>query len=249
LRVKFFTTPPRPWPYLLINANCPDLRYLKHAEEVIIDSGVEVFRDPKVKDYPKWHLERLVSLYIKVVGSVGGGRVLATALDYPDDLSPGSLWADGRTNVERTVESVVRCLERYPWVDWLVPIQGRYRDPESVLECIDLYRERGVKLSRVGVANLGDDSSTVRAVRLVRRELPSASVHVFDLSLPALRRVYSLIDSFDSMAWGKVFTRLARSREDLRQFFDAWLAKLERVAEEVERCRTLEGFVGDGLGR
>ena len=34
MMVKFFTTPPRPWPYLLVNANCPDLRYLKNSEEV-----------------------------------------------------------------------------------------------------------------------------------------------------------------------------------------------------------------------
>lgn len=246
MRVKFFTTPPRPWPYLLVNANCPDLRYLKHAREVIIDSGVEVFR-AGAEDYPKGHLERLVSLYLKVVDVAGRGRVLATAPDYPDDFSPRALWRGGKTNVERTVESVVECVEKYPWVEWLIPIQGHHRDPESVLECIDLYRERGVKLSRVGVANLGDDASIVKAVRLVRRELPSANVHVFDLSLPALKRVYLLIDSFDSMAWGRVFTRLARSREELRQFFDAWLRKLERVAEEVERCRTLEGFVGRGL--
>jgi hypothetical protein len=247
LRVKFFTTPPRPWPYLLVNANRPDLRYLKNAEEVIIDSGVGVFRDHSVNDYPKGHLDRLVSLYLKVVRAVGRGRAFATALDFPDDLSPKSLWSGDKTNVERTVESAVECIEKYPWVEWLIPVQGHHRDPESVLECIDLYRERGVKLQHVGVANLGDDASTVKAVRLVRRELPSARVHVFDLSLPALRKVYSLIDSFDSMAWGKVFTRLARSREEMRQFFDAWLKKLERIAEEVERCQTLEGFVGRRL--
>lgn len=243
MRVKFFTTPPRPWPYLLVNANRPDLRYLKHAREVIIDSGVEVFR-VGAEDYPKGHLERLVSLYLKAVDAVGRGRVLVTAPDYPDDFSPRALWRGDKTNVERTVESAVGCMERYPWVEWLIPIQGHHRDPESVLECIDLYRERGVELQRVGVANLGDDTSTAKAVRLVRRELPNAVIHVFDLSLLALKRLYGLIDSFDSMAWGKVFARLAKSREELRQFFDAWLAKLERIAEEVERCRTLEGFVG-----
>jgi hypothetical protein len=216
---------------------------LRHAREVIVDSGVEVFR-AGAEDYPKGHLERLVSLYLKAVDAAGRGRVFVTAPDYPDDFSPRALWRDGKTNVERTVERAVECVEKYPWVEWLVPIQGHHRDPESVLECIDLYRERGVELQRVGIANLGDDPSTVRAVRLVRRELPNAVIHVFDLSLPALRKVYSLIDSFDSMAWGKVFTRLAKSREELRQFFDAWLARLERIAEEIERCRTLEDFVG-----
>ena len=60
LPIKFFTRPPDSvlWSYVLINAHRPDwgLRYLKKwgtgVREVIVDSGVEIFRDRNVKDYP-----------------------------------------------------------------------------------------------------------------------------------------------------------------------------------------------------
>jgi hypothetical protein len=61
--VRFFTLPPSGvyWPYVLINANRPErgLRYLRRwgrVEVVIVDSGVEIFRDPSVRDYPPDHL-------------------------------------------------------------------------------------------------------------------------------------------------------------------------------------------------
>jgi hypothetical protein len=60
--IKFFTTPPKPYPYILINAKNPDFSYLNSASEVIIDSGVEMFRDPSVKDYPEDWERRLVNL-------------------------------------------------------------------------------------------------------------------------------------------------------------------------------------------
>jgi len=260
LRVKFFTTPPRPWPYLLINANRPDLRYLRHAKEVIIDSGVEVFRDPEVKDYPRGHLEEVVNLYARV-RSRFEGAVYVTALDYPDDYNPRSLWiSDDVTNIERTVESVVKCVERYPWVSWLVPIQGHYRDPRSVLRCIELYEERGIidRFDYFAVANLCTEREpyiVYRTVKVVRRRLPDKKIHVFGLHLKALRLVYNMIDSFDSLAWAKAVERslkypnenyMPKNRRDRVRYFDAWLRKLERVAEEVERCLTLEDFVGRG---
>jgi hypothetical protein len=259
--VKFFTAPPRPWPYLLINANRPDLRYLEHAREVWIDGGVEIFRDPSVKDYPRGHLERVVGLYLKVRERVGPIPIHVSTLDYCDDYNPRSLWiSDEVTNIERTVESAVRCVERYPWVPWVPVVQGWYRRPESVLRCIELYEERGMldEFDCFAVGNLCTEREphvAYRALVLVRKKLPDRKIHVFGLHLRALRFVYRLIDSFDSLAWAKAVERslkypndnyMPKNRRDRVRYFDAWLKKLERIAEEVERCLTLEGFVGRG---
>jgi hypothetical protein len=242
----------------LINANCPDLRYLEYAEEVWIDGGVEIFRDPSVKDYPRGHLERVVGLYLKVRERVGPIPIHVSTLDYCDDYNPRSLWlSDEMTNIERTVESAVRCVERYPWVPWVPVIQGWYRRPESVLRCIELYEERGLldRFEYFAVGNLcveDDLSITARTLRIVRRELPDRKIHVFGLKLSALRRVYHLIDSFDSLAWAlwadylKLYPTgefMPKNRRDRVRCFDAWLARLGRLAEELEQTKPLTSWV------
>jgi hypothetical protein len=227
-----------------VNANRPDLRYLRHAEEVWIDSGVEVFRDPSVKDYPKGHLERLVGLYARIRARLGPKPIYVTAPDYCDDYCPRSLWlSEEVTNIERTVESAVRCIERYPWVPWVPVIQGWCRQPESVLRCIELYRERGIldKFDYFAVGNLcvePDADLILKTVKLVRRELPDRRLHVFGLKLSALPKVIHLIDSFDSLAWAMAVCRslkypsnerMPKTRRDRRLFFDAWLKSFQRL--------------------
>ena len=57
----FYTKPPKkiPYPYVLINLNNPKdgKSYIrKHRDiikSVIIDSGIEIFRRPDVKEYPE----------------------------------------------------------------------------------------------------------------------------------------------------------------------------------------------------
>ena len=70
--VKFFTLPPDkiPYPYILVNANRPNVRYIwlnkDFIEMVIIDSGVEMFRNPSVKDYPPRWFDRIAELYKRI---------------------------------------------------------------------------------------------------------------------------------------------------------------------------------------
>ncbi|RSN78301.1 hypothetical protein, partial [Candidatus Methanodesulfokora washburnensis] len=79
--VKLFTSPPRPYPYILINVMHPKFSLLKYAEEVIIDSGIEIFRDPNVKEYPKNHISRLLRVYAKVRQRVHNKPVYVTVQD------------------------------------------------------------------------------------------------------------------------------------------------------------------------
>jgi len=235
--VKLFTTPPEPYPYVLINVRRPSFAYLKYAEEVLIDSGVEIFRDPLVKDYPKGWERRVVKTYLKARAIVGRKPVYVTVPDYPDDYHPRSLWlSEELTNIERTVENVLRYTEKYSWIPWLIPVQGWHKKPESVLRSIRLYREYGIidEFDYFAVGNLcvePDVAIIYKTVDIVRRELPGKRIHVFGLKLAALRKVHRLIDSFDSTAWTRPVSRKlganwsCKNKEERVRFFREWLRR------------------------
>ena len=241
----FFTLPPVPYPYVLINVNHPHngLSYIRKnrsaVRKVIIDSGIEIFRDPKVKDYPPNWIYKIVVTYKKVARLVPNALVLATCPDYCDDYNPKALWlSDKITNIERTVENVVKYTDEFKWVNWLISVQGWNKQPTSVLRCIDLYRENGIirKFKYFAIGNLCvelNDRLIHQTVSLVRRELKNKILHVFGLKLKVFPKVKALIDSFDSMAWTRpVSTKKlganwsCKNREERVRFFKEWINRL-----------------------
>ena len=134
-----------------------------------------------------------------------------------------------RMNVERTLAAVERALERWPDVPWIVPVQGRYRDPASPTRSLELYAQR-IDLSRVdyvAIANLCVERNAwiiIEAVRRARKWLAShrlrPRIHCFGLKLTAAKALRHDLDSFDSVT----HTR-PRSRE-LHELFP-WSAKNE----------------------
>jgi len=244
--VRFYTLPPRDvfWPFVLINANRPKegIGYLRaHRRDikaVIIDSGIEIFRDPSVKDYPPGHLKRLVWLYKRVRLICPHAEVWATAPDYCDDYHPRALWlSDNITNIERTVESVKRALRNYPDVEWLIPIQGHYRKPSSVARCIELMEEEGILDGRdyVAVANLCTERRhdiMVETILIAERMLAPRRIHVFGLDVDVAMKVRRRIFSFDSLAW--TFPRepgnpSCKNHEQRVRYFMDFIRRLERI--------------------
>lgn len=237
--VKFYTLPPIPWRWVLINAHKPNLSYIrrhwKHIESVIIDSGVEIFRDPKVKDYPDGWVDRLIGIYNAVRTYVKD--VMVTVPDYPDDYHPGSLWLNGKTNIERTVDNIVKVLDLHPDVNWLIPIQGHNRAPRSIALSIRYLEELGILKSRdyYAVANLCVEPKTsliVKTVSLARNLLPDKKLHVFGVKLKALRLIGHLIDSFDSFAWTRPVKgpgHSAKTTQERLAYFMDWLKRLEEI--------------------
>ncbi|MCD6411524.1 MAG: hypothetical protein J7L20_03755 [Thermoplasmata archaeon] len=214
--IKFFTLPPYriSWPYVLINARNYEggLRYIrKHknaVKAVIIDSGIEIFRNPRIKDYPKDWVYRLLMIYKMVKKEVPHAEVRLTCPDYCDDYHPKSLWlSEEITNIERTVENVRKYYFKYDWVNWLIVVQGHYKKPESVKRCLDLYEELGVleKHDYFAIGNLcveRSDRIVLKTARIVRRRLrKDKKIHVFGMKLGCVRKLQGLINSFDTMAW------------------------------------------------
>ena len=272
----FYTLPPPgiPWPFVLVNANRPGpgLGYLaRHAgvvESVIIDSGVEVFRDPGVREYPggprRWLDERLVPLYRRVRGLVPGARVYVVANDYPDDYYPGSLWEDWqRTNIERTLDNIVYALERYPDIDWVIPVQGHYEDPGSIVLSLEWLEAVGAlewamgRTRYLALANLcvSKKCSTIEAtVRRARSWLDAHGyralrLHVFGPAVNCVRRVARLIHSWDSVAWTRPRApggSSSWSAAERAYLFLTWLHRYADLIELPPLPRSMRERIGAG---
>ena len=252
MKPKFYTLPPIDgWPYVLINANRPNLSYVRrnwrHIESVIIDSGVEIFRSRAVKDYPPNWFEKLIGLYNWVKTYVK--HVMVTVPDYPDDYNAGSLWVDGKTNIERTVDNIVYALDHYPKVDWLIPIQGWNKKPCSLALSIRYLRDLGIikKKGYFAIANLCVENRVdiiLKSVGLVRSLLPNKRLHVFGIKINALRKIHHLIDSFDSFAWTRPILRRGHSAKNLierRQYFYDWLNRFQSIPRLISLEAEIDG--------
>jgi len=244
LKPIFYTLPPKPYPFVLINANHPQngLSYIrkfrKRIKSVIIDSGIEIFRDSKVKDYPRYWIYRIIMIHNRMKRFLPDAQILATCPDYCDDYHPKSLWlSDDVTNIERTFQNVIDYTEKFSYVNWLISIQGWNKQPKSVLRSIKLYRDHGIleEFKHFAIGNLCielNEKIIHQTIHLVRRELPDKSLHVFGLKLRVFPIVKSLIDSFDSMAWTRPVSRAlnanwsCRNKEERIRFFEAWLERL-----------------------
>jgi queuine/archaeosine tRNA-ribosyltransferase len=184
--------------------------------------------------------------------------VWVTVPDYPDDYHPKSLWiSENYTNIERTLDNVLYYTVKYPNINWLIPIQGHNKKPESVIKSITLYEEHGIldKYDYYGIANLCVEPDTeiiYQTVKLAKEKLPGKKLHVFGLKLPAVRRIHHLIHSFDSVAWtrpvndrvvnyGKRYS--AKNKEQRIRFFEEWLRRLEAI---TRKNTSIEQYIKNG---
>jgi len=246
--LRFYTLPPLSvqYPFILVNANHPEegLRYIrrnrKAIKAVLIDSGIEIFRDPKVKEYPEGPRGRIlkqVRLYNRVKSLVPGAHILVTIPDYCDDYIPGNLWISQEfTNIERTFQNVVWALDEFPEIPWLVPIQGHNKKPRSIAKSIYLLEEAGILSDRkyYAVANLCVEKSQeiiVETLKIARKALPGKFIHAFGLDMRAIAKAYHyrLLSSTDTQLfmrqgmklWKEGMVMRAIKRAGLRGILDS----------------------------
>jgi len=256
-QVKFYTTPPNTvqHPYILINANNPNLGYIKKyrrtVESVIIDSGIEIFRNPNIKEYPPKHVYNMVKLYNKVKSILPNTEVYLTVPDYCDDYNPKSLWINDKiTNIERTVSNITLCTTKFPNVNWLIPIQGWNKQPKSIVRCIEQLKANNIidRYNYFAVGNLCVEPNIKiihQTCTIARKLLPDKKIHVFGLKLTALKYVMPTINSFDSTAWTRpISPKLnanwsCKNAVERERFFLVWRERLEKIMAQT----TLEKWV------
>jgi hypothetical protein len=171
---------------------------------IFLDSGAQQF-------YAKFKGDRYPytpAQYLDFAINVVGADLVAT-LDLPlDILAPrGMPVAEGiRKTVEYGVE-VVALAERRGVLDRVVPVLQGFDDPSQWLESLDLYKEHGITPQRFKLWGVGS-ICMMRSPRMVEKVLSAVGkalgdvkMHVFGISMNALRRVFSLIDSYDTSTW------------------------------------------------
>jgi hypothetical protein len=171
---------------------------------LFLDSGAQQFYAKfKGGEYPYTPAQ-----YLDFAVNVVGADLIAT-LDLPlDILTPRGLpVAEGiRKTVEYGVE-VAALAEKLGVLEKIVPVLQGFDDPSQWLESLDLYKQHGVtpqrfKLWGVGsICMMRSPKLVERVLSAVRKALGDAKMHVFGISLNALRRVFPLIDSYDTSAW------------------------------------------------
>jgi len=179
-------------------------------DEVFVDSGAQQFFT-KFRGFNYPYTPRA---YVEFAIGVNA-RYIAT-LDLPlDILTPRGLPV--QEGIEKTVELGVKVIDEYEKLmlenthndpPIVVPVLQGYNSPSQWLECLDLYKQHGICPSRYRYWGLGS-ICMMRSPRLVksiveavRKELGTEiKLHVFGISLNALRQVIHLIDSYDTAAW------------------------------------------------
>jgi len=173
---------------------------LKFASEIFVDSGAQQFyKKFKGFEYPYTTKEYLV------FSSSVNANLVAT-LDLPlDILAPRGL--DVKKGIEQTVNYGIRMLDEAEQTGagyQVVPVLQGYDDPSQWMECLDLYKEHGIDSDIWGVGSLCMSKSSTfvsTVISEIRKELKKEKLHVFGLALNALKKVYKMIDSFDTSAW------------------------------------------------
>ena len=171
---------------------------------VFLDSGAQQFYAKfKGNEYPYAPAQ-----YLDFALSAVKADLIAT-LDLPlDILVPRGLTV--KEGVKKTVElgvEVVAHAEKLGTLGRIVPVLQGFDDPSQWLESLDLYKEHGVtpqKLRLWGVGSIcmmRSPRMVERVLSTVRKALGNAKIHVFGISMNALRRVFHLIDSYDTAVW------------------------------------------------
>jgi len=172
---------------------------------VFLDSGAQQFYAKfKGNEYPYTPAQYLDFALNSVEAD------LVATLDLPlDILVPRGLTV--KEGVKKTVElgvEVVAHAEKLDILDRIVPVLQGFDDSSQWLESLDLYKQHGItpqkfRLWGVGSICMMRSPKAVKGVlSAVRRALGGGvGMHVFGISMNALRRVYPLINSYDTSAW------------------------------------------------
>jgi hypothetical protein len=171
---------------------------------LFLDSGAQQFYSEfSGFDYP-YTARQYLDFALRI------GVDFVATLDLPlDILVPRGLSV--KKGIGKTVEhgvEVVSLAEQLNILGKVVPVLQGYDDPSQWLECLDLYKQHGVTPQRFGYWGVGSLCMTrsPRLVESVVKEVRGAlgnnvKIHVFGISMNSLRKVFNLINSYDTSAW------------------------------------------------
>ena len=171
---------------------------------LFLDSGAQQFftKFDNKMDYPYSDRD-----YLEFALKVGVDHI--ATLDLPlDILHPRGLPIS--EGIKKTVEHGVELIalaEDLGVSDKVVPVLQGFNDPNQWLESLDLYKSHGVtpgKFRYWGVGSICMMRSPPlvhKILSTIRRAMPDARLHVFGISMNSLKRVFHIINSYDTSVW------------------------------------------------
>jgi hypothetical protein len=170
---------------------------------VFLDSGAQQFYAKFRDRYPYTSAQ-----YLEFAVDAVKADLIAT-LDLPlDILAPrGMSVAEG---IKKTVElgvEVAALAEKHGVLDRVVPVLQGLDDPSQWLESLDLYKGHGITPQKFSLWGIGSiclmrsPKLVEKILSAVKKALGNAKMHVFGISMNSLRRVFHLVDSYDTSAW------------------------------------------------
>jgi hypothetical protein len=187
---RFYTYPPDEceWPWVLRNINQKPLPCIHE----IVDIGIYDLLKP-----PHRHSEEKLRKWEDLAPQ--GWKVVP---DCPD--LGGEFGCDVDFN---NLEYSWWLLEKYynpndP--NHLPVIQSHYNNIQSFKDYIERFKDKWGLVDKIAVGSickLDDNITGARMLKIIRREFPDSWIHAFGLRFKQFRKVYKLINSYDSTAW------------------------------------------------
>jgi hypothetical protein len=233
------------YPYLLINVfDETSFRYIdpKSVKSVIIDSGVHtIFHRYGFKEYPGGYqtwIAKMVKWWRFAKTLVDD--VYAVIPDYPSDYKNNPI----TDNIERTIRNIEYAISKYPFVRWIIPIQGKKDDVVSIVKTLDLVVSMGVldRYDYIAVAPtctthsirfLRDAAILVwRRIKQLEKNGRRIRIHMFGTDMKSWKHIALHIDSTDTIVTNywclPLIGKMCTTREEKER---AWQMFLQRASE------------------
>ena len=170
-----------------------------------------------------------------------GDRIWVTIPDYPDDINPGKFG----DNVKKTVENIEEFIS-IDGVNWLISLQSRYLNIFTFTEAIQAVKDRVGDYPRIAIGTVCKTnklSFITKSCKLARKHFPHSHLHAFGLTLTALPKLVSVLDSFDSTAW--TFPRkpgrgMCSTKEERIEYFYEYLKRIKELVENFDGLEIVE---------
>lgn len=238
--LRFYTLPPSGicWPFLLVNPRNWRVLLKRKFEHAILDCGVEFFEhNPTANEYPERFLKKWQQLACYAT-RIFGDKLFVTIPDYPDDYHPGQV----EDNVEKTLMNIQKFVGLDTNVHWLPSLQAKYLNPFTFFEACQRTKELLGNYPQIAIGTVCKTKKLEfieYCCKVARTFFPCSRIHGFGLTIRALPKVKTLLDSFDSLAytfplpglavgyngiWGQ-----ARDLPEKRLYFQKYVERVESI--------------------
>ncbi len=230
---RFYTYPPVEceWPWILRNIKQKSMP----CRHEIVDIGIyDLFKHPFAhsnEKLKKWELLR-----------TGGWKVVPDCPDIEGEFDVE--W--GGDNLEYSWELL--CEYYIPSNQSHMPVlQSYYENIKSFQGYIKRFKKKYGVVDKVAVGSISkvnDHDLGVKMLKIARREFPKTWIHAFGLRFHQFKRVYSLIDSYDSTSW--TFPRTSgrsscKNKVERIEFFWDYVNRINLV-HDCEKQEVLDCF-------